>query len=397
MGIHIPAPGVDVGYFLSKLNQSASNSILAAMTTISSGVFGSFSLLSLGVMPYILASILTQMIGYIYQEEKGLKHQKDNDFFSNLLRVFTLVFSLVQSFVLFWSIKDKELFFYSSTTLWIVYALVFSSILAGSMVSMWIGEVISEYSIGSGISMIIFTNIGFEFISGIIRVVQDGEKYSSMKTSILLGVILLTICVIVLCEKSSRRLNVNYFVSNKFGDNKVTKSSFIPLKLNFSGVMPMIFTATIIGFSTSILNSFLGSRGGSLDEIILFILRSQSFHYILYFLLILGFSLIYNNVTFNVERVSDSLRKSSGVIPGIKPGIDTTRHMSHILSRLTFIGAVYLFIVSSVVDLLRVVLNVNNFVSGTSYLIVTVIALELMSKYQVELLRNKYVDYTMVG
>ena len=393
LGVHIPAPGVDVGYFLSKINQGSGNSLFGAMTTISSGVFGSFSLLSLGVMPYILASILTQIVSYVYQEEKGLKNQKEQDFFAKISRIFTLVFALIQSIVLFWSIKNKCTFFYCDANITLIYILSFLSILAGSMVSMWIGEVISEYSIGSGISMIIFTNIGFDFISGVMKVIASSDTNNNITLSLAALMVFIVVCVIVLCEKSVRLVEVQYSSASKFGDSKVTKSSFIPLKMNFSVVMPMIFTMTIIGFSMSMLNSLIGISSGIFDNVIFFVLRNQWFYHGIYFALIFGFSLLYNGITFNTEKVSDSLRKSCGVVLGVKPGLDTKNYFSHILARLTFLGSLYLFTVSLAVDFFKVALNMNSFIGGTSYLIITVIALELMSKYEVELLSARYNDY----
>ena len=256
LGVHIPSPGVNVENFLSKLLTLDRTSILGVMTTISSGVFGSFSLLSLGVMPYILASIMTQIISYIYQEDKSQKKSKDDDFFMKITRIFTLVFALIQSIMLFWSIKDRCSFFYCDVNLPLVYFLSFISILAGSMITMWIGEVISEYSIGSGISMIIFTNISFDFISGILRVFSNSNDNNFLIIIFAMILIFTMICIIVLCEKSSRLVEVQYSSFNK--SNVVVKnikSSFIPMKLNFSGVMPMIFTMTILAFFMSTLKS----------------------------------------------------------------------------------------------------------------------------------------------
>ncbi len=396
LGVHIPSPGVNVENFLSKLINEDRGSILGVMTTISSGVFGSFSLLSLGVMPYILASIMTQIISYLYQEDKSQKQSKDNDFFTKITRIFTLVFALIQSVMLFWSIKNRCSFFYCDVSLPLIYFLSFISILAGSMITMWIGEVISEYSIGSGISMIIFTNISFDFISGILRVFSNSNEDNFLIIIFAIILIFAMICIIVLCEKSSRLIEVQYSSFNKSSVVvKNIKSSFIPMKLNFSGVMPMIFTMTIIAFFMSSLNSAIGLFGGSLDNIIFFILRNRSFYYIIYFLMIFGFSLIYNGISFNVERVTDSLRKSGGVIPGIKPGVNTKNYFLKILSKLTLIGALYLFFVSVAVDYFKVILNINNFISGTSYLIITVIVLELISKYHIELLSSKYNDYSI--
>jgi preprotein translocase subunit SecY len=395
-GIHIPAPGVNVENFLSKLSNTDKSSMLSVMTTISSGVFGSFSLLSLGVMPYILASIMTQIVSYIYQEDKTQKKSKDSDFFTKLTRIFTLVFALIQSIMLFWSIKNKCSFFYCDVNLFLVYFLSFVSIIAGSMVTMWIGEVISEYSIGSGISMIIFTNISFDFISGILRVLSNSDGNQVLIISLLTILIFVMISIIVLCEKSARLVEVQYSSFNKSSVAvKNIKSSFIPMKLNFSGVMPMIFTMTLLTFLMSTLNSFVGSFDGSIDNVIFFILRNKIFYYSIYFCMIFGFALIYNGISFNVDRVTDSLRKSGGLIPGVKPGESTKSYFSKILSRLTLLGALYLFFVSIAVDSFKVILNINNFVSGTSYLIITVIALELISKYQIELLSSKYNDYSL--
>ena len=167
------------------------------------------------------------------------------------------------------------------------------------------------------------------------------------------------------------------------------------MKLNFSGVMPMIFTATIIGFLMSSLNLTVGVFGGAFDHYILFILGSKVFYYCIYFTFILLFALIYNNMSFNVEKVSDSLRKTSGVVPNIKPGSMTTKYFSILLRKLTVIGVIYLFLISVFVDYFKVILNIDNFIGGASYLIITVIALELINKYQIETLNAKYNKYVL--
>jgi len=260
------------------------------------------------------------------------------------------------------------------------------------MISVWIGEAITEYCVGNGISMIIFTNIGFDFVSALIKVFSASDGRLSnllLALSLIFGVI----CVIVLFEKSSRLVEVQYSSSSKKHNDNLL--SFIPMKLNFAGVMPMIFTATIISFLMSSINLALGMFGGLFDNFILFALRSKVFYYCIYFIFILVFALIYNNVSFNVEKVSDSLRKTSGVVLNVKPGLMTTQYFSNLLRKLTTIGVCYLFFVSVFVDYFKVILNIDSFIGGTSYLIITVIALELINKYQVEMLNAKYSEYVL--
>lgn len=390
VGVYLPSPAVNTEYFLSKLTTFNSGLFSGTISTISSSVFGSFSILSLGVMPYILSSIMTQIISYIYQDDKS-KNSKDSAFYAKISRVFTIVFALIQSIILFFTMKNFcDVFYCNALSKQMIYFISSISVVAGSMISLWIGEVITEYCLGNGISMIIFTNIGFDFVSGLIKVFSsEGGGLSNMflALSLILGVI----CIIVLCEKSARLVEVQYSSHNS--KNSDGSLSFIPMKLNFAGVMPMIFTVTIIGFFMSSLNLLIGMFGGIFDEFVLFALRSKVFYYCIYFVFILLFALIYNNVSFNVEKVSDSLRKTSGVVPGIKPGALTIKYFSTLLGKLTVIGVFYLFLVSVLVDYFKIILGVDSFIGGTSYLIITVIALELINKYQVEILNSRYSEY----
>jgi preprotein translocase subunit SecY len=392
VGVHLPSPFVNSQYFLSKLSTFTDGLFIGTISTISSSVFGSFSILSLGVMPYILSSIMTQIASYIYQDGKS-NNSKDAAFYAKISRVFTLVFALIQSIILLFTMKNAcEVFYCSVMSKQMIYFISLISVVAGSMISVWIGEAITEYCVGNGISMIIFTNIGFDFVSALIKVFSASDGRLSnllLALSLIFGVI----CVIVLFEKSSRLVEVQYSSSSKKHNDNLL--SFIPMKLNFAGVMPMIFTATIISFLMSSINLALGMFGGLFDNFILFALRSKVFYYCIYFIFILVFALIYNNVSFNVEKVSDSLRKTSGVVLNVKPGLMTTQYFSNLLRKLTTIGVCYLFFVSVFVDYFKVILNIDSFIGGTSYLIITVIALELINKYQVEMLNAKYSEYVL--
>ncbi len=391
VGVHIPAPFVDINYFLSKLSNFTEGFFVGTISTISSNVFGSFSLLSLGVMPYILSSIMTQIISYIYQDGKS-NNSKDSAFYAKVSRSFTVIFALAQSIIILISMKNFcNVFYCGLASKYLIYFVCLISVVAGAMISLWIGEVITEYCVGNGISMMIFTNIGFDFVSGLMKVFNGNGGFSNL--IIALSLIFAVICVIVFCEKSSRMVEVQYSSSDKKSGNSLL--SFIPMKLNFAGVMPMIFTATIIGFLMSSMNMAIGAFGGIFDNFILFALRSKVFYYCIYFIFILLFALIYNNVSFNVEKVSDSLRKTSGVVLNVKPGAMTVRYFSALLNKLTIIGVCYLFLVSTFVDYFKVILNIDSFIGGTSYLIITVIALELISKYQVEMLNVKYSEYVL--
>ena len=356
IGVYLPSPVVDAGYFLSKLTTFSKGLFVGTIQTISSGAFGSFSILSLGVMPYILASIMTQIISYLYQDSKS-NNSRDSIFYTKISRVFTLVFAFIQSLILLFTMKNScDVFYCSIVSKQVIYFISLISVIAGSMISIWIGEAITEYCVGNGISMMIFTNIGFDFVSGIIKVFSSNiNGLSNLFLALLL--IFSVICIVVLCEKSSRLVEIQYSSSSKKNDDSIL--SFIPMKLNFSGVMPMIFTATIIGFLMSSLNLTVGVFGGAFDHYILFILGSKVFYYCIYFTFILLFALIYNNMSFNVEKVSDSLRKTSGVVPNIKPGSMTTKYFSILLRKLTVIGVIYLFLIICIIFVVIAVIIVS--------------------------------------
>ena len=375
IGLYIPSPSINFDFFFQFFLKSDEFKIT---NIVSSGLFGSFSLLSLGIMPYILSSIATQIIVHFAQGDGVNNKNKDrSELFPKLIRWFALLFASIQCIILF--VNDKSIsnmFFYIPGYEMLSYALCFFSVLTGSMVALWIGETITEYGIGNGVSMLIFANVSSDLIGFLSRVFKVNSAGGAFLNWFLLIFLLGIIFSIIFFEKACRFVLVRHS-SSKF--NVVNNGTYsFPMKINFAGVMPVIFASTVIAFIFSGISSLSNIQ-------IMNIWYAKILYYLFYFLLLLCFSYIYNGLIFNSKRVSDSLKKNNSVIPDVRPGEFTKNYFDKILANLTIFGACYLFATMVIIDFVKYFTGVNNSLSGSSMIILIVMSLELISKIQMEI------------
>jgi len=396
LGIFVTTPGVDRMAMQDVVRQSSSGGLLGLFNFFSGGALEQLSIFALGIMPYISASIIMQLLTVVIpalekmQKEGELGRRKINQY----SRYFTIVLSMIQGFSIasyLESLRDSGGGAVVPQPGWSFRLLTMISLAAGTAFIMWMGEQITERGIGNGISLIIFAGI-------VARVPQaaytlwvsykSGKQLDELSLVLLVAVMLAVVAVIVFCERGQRRIPVQYakrVVGRKLYGGQ---STHLPLKVNTAGVIPPIFASSILLFPAMLAGWFPFLQRIS-DE-----LRAGEFVYnVLYVLLIVFFAYFYTAVTFNPVDVADNLKKYGGYIPGIRPGKTTADYIDHVLTRITFGGAVYIAAVC-VLPTLLMTRGVPFYFGGTALLIVVGVALDTVQQIEGHLITRHYEGFT---
>jgi preprotein translocase subunit SecY len=392
IGTHIPVPGIDPNQ-LQQLFKGQQGGILNLFNMFSGGALSRFSIFALGIMPYISASIIMQLMSYVVPSMEALKKEGEagRRKITQYTRYGTLALALFQSMGIAMALE-------SSAGLVIAPGFGFRmttmvSLTAGTMFLMWLGEQITERGLGNGISIIIFAGIAAGLpssIGGLLELVRTGSM--SIIVALLIVVLVAAITyLVVFVERGQRKILVNY--ARRQVGNKVYggQSSHLPLKLNMSGVIPPIFASSIILLPSTIVSWF--SSGSSLNwlkDISAALSPGQPIYVMLYALAIVFFCFFYTALVFNSRETADNLKKSGGFIPGIRPGDQTARFIDKILLRLTLAGAVYITFVCLVPEFLILKYNVPFYFGGTSLLIIVVVTMDFMAQVQNYLMSQQY-------
>jgi preprotein translocase subunit SecY len=380
-GLFIPSPGINLDFFMNFF-ANVKNSGTNLINFITSNSLGSFSIFSLGVMPYIMSSIIIQLFSHAFNlQNSEIFREKSN----LIIRLTVIFFATFQFFMLLFSkgdnglLKFGQVFAYEDGYLNLYLITSYFSVICGSLIIVWIGEVITDYGIGNGVSMLILSNITSDFLFFIVRIFS----YDSIDSSIfkkIFAIILLfgVIFFIVFIEKSIRFVSI---ISTKSSFNKLGMNSkrnyLFPMKINFSGVMPLIFSNTILMFLYFIFQRFLG---GNSQYMIYF----NILYYSSLFFLLLGFSIFYSELMFNPLKVSEYLKKNDSIILGVRPGKATSDYFVEILKSLTLFSVFYLFFIVVFIDIIKNVFGLTNFLNVTSLLIVVLMSLDFFFKIRVE-------------
>jgi preprotein translocase subunit SecY len=392
VGTFIPVPGIDPGE-LARLFQKTQGGILDMFNMFSGGALSRFSLFALGIMPYISASIIMQLMAVVSPQLEALKKEGEagRRKITQYTRYGTVVLSLFQALGISIALEaqpglvlDPGLGFRFATVL---------TLTTGTMFLMWLGEQITERGIGNGISMLIFAGIvaGLPHAaSGTLELVRTGAMSVVVALFIFVLVIGVT-ALVVFIEKGQRRILVNYAkrqVGNKLYGGQ---SSFLPLKLNMSGVIPPIFASSIILFPAT-LASWFGSNENMLwlRDLSAAMSPGELLHIVLYAGAIIFFCFFYTALVFNSKETADNLKKSGAFVPGIRPGEQTARYVDRIITRLTLIGAIYVTAVCLLPEILTRTWNVPFYFGGTSLLITVVVTMDFMAQLQAYLMSHQY-------
>ena len=392
LGAHIPVPGIDPDR-LAELFQSQAGGILGVFNLFSGGALSRFTIFALGIMPYISASIIMQLLTVAVPSLEQLKKEGEagRRKITQYTRYGTLVLALAQALGISIALEtqaglvlDPGLMFRFVTV---------ATLVTGTMFLMWLGEQITERGIGNGISLIIFAGIVAGLpsaIGGLFELVRTGAMHPFTALVICVLVVVVT-GFVVFVERGQRKILVNY--AKRQVGNKVYggQSSHLPLKLNMAGVIPPIFASSIILFPATLGQWFGSSEGWTwLRDLSSTLAPGQPIYVMLYALAIIFFCFFYTALVFNPRETADNLKKSGAFVPGIRPGDQTARYIEKILTRLTLVGAVYITLVCLLPEFLILRWNVPFYFGGTSLLIIVVVTMDFMNQVQSHVMSHQY-------
>ncbi|MEQ1914143.1 MAG: preprotein translocase subunit SecY [Sideroxydans sp.] len=392
IGAHIPVPGIDPTV-LADLFKTQKNGILGMFNMFSGGALERFTILALGIMHYISASIIMQLAAIAVPHLEQLK--KDGEAgrrkITQYTRYGTLVLALFQSFGIAVMLQSQAGLVLNPGPMFQVTTIV--TLVTGTMFLMWLGEQITERGLGNGISLIIFAGIAAGLPSAIgntLEMARTGAFSIPLVLALFFGAILVT-ALVVFVERGQRKILVNY--AKRQVGNKVYggQSSHLPLKLNMAGVIPPIFASSIILFPATLAGMF-GSGEGMfwLKDISEKLSPGQPIYVLFYAAAIVFFCFFYTALVFSPKETADNLKKSGAFLPGIRPGDQTAKYVEKIMLRLTLIGAVYITLVCLLPEFLVVKWNVPFYFGGTSLLILVVVTMDFMAQVQSYLMTHQY-------
>ena len=392
IGTHIPVPGINPDQ-LTQLFNGQQGGILSLFNMFSGGALSRFSIFALGIMPYISASIIMQLMSYVVPSMEALKKEGEagRRKITQYTRYGTLGLAIFQSMGIALALESSAGLVNAPGVVFRVTAMV--SLTAGTMFLMWLGEQITERGLGNGISIIIFSGIAAGLpssIGGLLELVRTGAMSIIIALLIVVLVGLVTYFV-VFVERGQRKILVNY--ARRQVGNKVYggQSSHLPLKLNMAGVIPPIFASSIILLPSTVVSWFsTGESMNWLKDISAALSPGQPIYVMLYAIAIIFFCFFYTALVFNSRETADTLKKSGGFIPGIRPGDQTARFIDKILLRLTFAGAIYITFVCLLPEFLILKYNVPFYFGGTSLLIIVVVTMDFMAQVQNYLMSQQY-------
>lgn len=392
IGAHIPVPGIDAGV-LSDLFESQKGGILGMFNMFSGGALERFTIFALGIMPYISASIIMQLMTVASPQLEALKKEGEagRRKITQYTRYGTLGLALFQGLGIAIALESQAGLVIEPGFMFRLTAV--TTLVTGTMFLMWLGEQITERGLGNGISIIIFASIAAGLpsaIGGLLELVNTGGMHPLTAIVICLLVVAVT-AVVVFAERGQRKILVNY--AKRQVGNKVYggQSSHLPLKLNMSGVIPPIFASSIILFPATIAGWFGSSESMTwLKDIAATLSPGQPIYVLLYASAIVFFCFFYTALVFNSKETADNLKKSGAFVPGIRPGEQTARYIDKILMRLTLVGAAYITAVCLLPEFLILKWNVPFYFGGTSLLIIVVVTMDFMSQVQAHVMSNQY-------
>ncbi len=391
IGTFIPVPGVNPQALLQFMN-SQQGTIVDVFNLFTGGALERFSLFALGVMPYISASIIMQLMSSAVPQLQQLKKEGSagRQKITQYTRTFTVILAAVQAGGVAFALQGQGTVVMAPGFGFIFTAMV--TLTAGTVFLMWLGEQITERGVGNGISLIIFAGIVAGLpraVAGTLELVNTGQLSIPaviLITALILGVIYFVVRV----ERGQRRITVNY-AQRQGRVAYQNQSTHLPLKVNMSGVIPAIFASSLVIFPSTLATWFSGSEGLDwLTDVSAALTPGNLAYTILYSSLIIFFCFFYTAMVFNSKETADNLKRSGAFIPGIRPGRQTADYIDNVLTRLTMVGSLYLVSVCLLPDILRVVWSVPFYFGGTSVLIVVVVIMDFIAQVQAHLISHQY-------
>jgi preprotein translocase subunit SecY len=392
IGAHIPVPGIDPNV-LAEMFKSQQGGILGMFNMFSGGALSRFTIFALGIMPYISASIIMQLMTAVSPTLDALRKEGESGRrkITQYTRYGTVFLALFQATGISFFLQSQQNlvlnpgFVFQLTTV--------TTLVTGTMFLMWLGEQITERGLGNGISIIIFAGIAAGLpnaIAGTLELVRTGAMHPLTAILIAAAVVVVT-AFVCFVERGQRKILVNY--AKRQVGNRVYggQSSHLPFKLNMSGVIPPIFASSLILFPATILSWFGTAEGLNwLRDLSGTLSPGQPLYVLLYAALIIFFCFFYTALQYNPKETADNLKKSGAFVPGIRPGDQTSRYLERILTRLTLAGAAYVTLVCLLPEFLILRWNVPFYFGGTSLLIIVVVTMDFMAQVQAYVMTHQY-------
>jgi len=393
VGCHVPTPGID-SQVLAKFFEGTEGTLLGLVSAFTGGALQQMAVFALGIMPYISASIILQLLTVVFEpiEKLSKEGEQGRKKITEYTRYGTIVLAIIQGTGIAMGLQSMvgpagEPVVPNPGTGFMLMTVI--TLTAGTAFIMWLGEQITERGIGNGISLIIFAGIVAGMPSAIvnsIRLVQTGAMTPTTIIFILV-LMLITVGAIVFMERAQRRVPIHYAKRVVGMRNMGGQASHLPLKINMSGVIPPIFASSIMMFPATIAN-FIDAPW--VQTMSVYLSPSHWVYNVFYIAFIVFFCYFYTAITFNPVNVADNIKNQGGFVPGIRPGKETADYLDMVLSRLTFVGAIYISLVCVLPTLLISQLNVPFFFGGTSLLIVVGVGMDTASQIEAHLISRSY-------
>jgi len=395
---HIPVPGVDVSGLRALFN---SNQILGLLNILTGGGLENFSVVMLGVGPYITSSIIFQLLGMIIPslEEMQKEGEHGRQKIAKWTRWATIPLAFVQAYGTITFLQRSggtggaDLMGQMSVGTLMTTMLIVST---GTMFLMWLGELISERRVGNGISLLIFAGIVSGLPNSLLRVFSTYDQSQFMNVILFVIVAIVTVAGVVFITEGQRNIPVTYSKFARGNSMSGAVRSHLPLRVNQAGVIPIIFAISIVLLPPLVAQFFAQSSVDAVRQISLFIISvfaNQLFYGVLYFLLVFGFTYFYTAVIFKPDQISENLQRQGGFIPGIRPGAETSQYLSSVSNRILLAGALFLGIIAILPLALQNFTGTNLVIGGTSLLIVVSVVIETVKQINSQLIMRDYEKY----
>jgi preprotein translocase subunit SecY len=391
LGAFVPLPGISREALATGL-QTGQNAITGLFGVFTGGAFNNLSVFSLGIMPYITAAIVMQLMTVAIPrlQELAKEGETGQQKITQYTRYFTLALAFVQSIAMVLFFRSAQAGGVLAGASPVDVFLVIVTLTTGVMLTMWLGELISQHGLGNGISLIITVSILSQAPNGIRTLLEDGN----VLTMVILGILaLLIVAAIVFVNEGQRRIPITYAKRQVGRRMSQGGTTYLPLKVNMAGVIPIIFASSLLIFPVVLGQLFAGGDQDSiLGRLALFFSPGNAPYLILYALLIVMFTYFYTAVQFNPIEHADNLKKSGGYVPGIRPGQPTAVYLNNVLTRITLFGAIFLAAVAVVPYMITGVMNLPQsiYLGGTSMLIVVGVSLDTVRQLESQLMMRNY-------
>lgn len=396
IGSFIPIPGIDTVILSKILNEHKSTTIIDMFNIFSGGALSRASIFALGIMPYISASIIIQLLTLVYPVLSEIKKEGESGRhkINQYTRYATLILALFQSIGIATSLPNitgmhsiiinADFCFYLTAVI---------SLITGTMFLMWLGELITECGLGNGISIIIFIGIIAGLPAAIGNTIEQ-TRQGNLNFLLFLFILIfmfLAVFIVVFVERGQRKITVHYAQRQQGRRIYSAQSTHLPLKINMSGVMPAIFASSIVLFPATVISYFkVSNQSLWLEKILYYLQPNHPLYLILYVSAIVFFCFFYTGLVFNPRETADNLKKSGAFISGIRPGEQTSKYISKIMSRLTLAGCFYVVFICLIPEFMRSFMKVPFYFGGTSLLIVVVVIIDFIVQIQTLIMSSEY-------